>query len=302
MQGIIIKKDSVESYVFCIQDKQTYKVHAKGNIKKDLKPKVGDNVEFELLDDGYGYIVKINQRKNQLDRPKIANVDQVLVVTALYEPLFASFLLNKYIMMLETEKIKPILIFTKIDLLKKTSYFDQVMHKINWYQKMNYDVLIINNKDSKENKQKVLGKLKQSLENKISVFTGQTGAGKSTTLNNFLPIKDQIKTNEISKNLNRGRHTTTSIQLYYLDDDIFIADTPGFSAFDLNNIDIEHILYSWEVFRPYLNKCKFIDCSHTHELNCAVKQAVENHLVPSFIYNDYVKVFIEMKQRKENKY
>ncbi|MBY7704324.1 GTPase RsgA [Vibrio harveyi] len=131
MKGIIIKKDSVESYVFCNENKQTYKVHAKGNVKKELKPKIGDFVDFDILDDGYGYIVKIDERKNELHRPKIANVDQVLIVTALYEPLFASFLLNKYIMMLETEKIKPILIFTKIDLLKQTKYYDEVMHKIN---------------------------------------------------------------------------------------------------------------------------------------------------------------------------
>ncbi|UWD34741.1 ribosome small subunit-dependent GTPase A [Mycoplasma cottewii] len=302
MKGIIIKKDSVESYVFCNENKQTYKVHAKGNVKKELKPKIGDFVDFDILDDGYGYIVKIHERKNELHRPKIANVDQVLIVTALYEPLFASFLLNKYIMMLETEKIKPILIFTKIDLLKQTKYYDEVIHKINWYEKMGYEVLIINNKDSDEDKKKVLDRLKVILEDKISVFTGQTGAGKSTTLNNFLSIENQIKTNEISKNLNRGRHTTTNIQLYFLDKNIFIADTPGFSAFDLNNIDIEHILYSWETFRPYLNKCKFIDCTHTHETKCSVKQAVAEHLVPTFIYNDYVKVFVEMKEKKESRY
>ncbi|ABC01369.1 ribosome small subunit-dependent GTPase A [Mycoplasma capricolum] len=300
MQGILVKKDSNESYVF--YENKIYKVYAKGNLKKELKPKVGDVVEFSILEDGYGYIKEIKPRKNSLDRPKIANVDQVLIVTALYEPLFSSFLLNKYIMMLETLKIKPILIFTKVDLLKESSYYQEVMHKINWYEKMHYQVLIINNKDNLENKNTIILKLKELLKNKISVFTGQTGAGKSTTLNNFLDINKQIKTNEISKKLNRGKHTTTSIQLYNLENNIFIADTPGFSAFDLNNIDIEHILYSWETFIPFLNKCKFVDCTHTHETKCVVKKAVAEHLLPTFIYNDYVKVYEELKQNRKNKY
>ncbi|WP_026389154.1 ribosome small subunit-dependent GTPase A [[Acholeplasma] multilocale] len=295
MKGIIIKIDSSISLV--LSEGKIFEAQAKGNLKRENKPCVGDFVVCEMIDEekGHVYITSIEERKTELYRPKIVNVDQVIIVTALYEPLFASYILNKYIAMLEVKNIKPVLVFTKKDLLVETKYYDEVWAKIEEYSKIGYEVIIMDNTNPQKDQ---LDRLKDILENKISVFTGQTGAGKSSTLNNFLEMEEQIKTQEISKNLNRGRHTTTSVELYNLPENILIADTPGFSSFDLQDIEIEDILYSFKILSQYRNMCKFVDCKHINEIKCAVKDAVKDGEVPSFIYNDYVKMYEELKNRR----
>ncbi|KAF5295769.1 hypothetical protein FQA39_LY12942 [Lamprigera yunnana] len=229
--------------------------------KKTVNLMVGDIVVIEVIDQDQkqGNIIDIEPRKNELYRPKIANVDQVIIITSLYNPIFASFILNKYIMKIDINKIKPILVFTKYDLLKAS-------------------------KDD-EGKTKALESLKELVANKISVFAGQTGAGKSSTLNNFMDVDKQIRTNEISFALNRGKHTTTSIELYQLENKALIADTPGFSSF------IE-----------FINKCKYMNCAHISENDCAVKEAIASKTFPEFIYDDYVKVSKELEKTKKEKY
>ncbi|AUF83392.1 ribosome small subunit-dependent GTPase A [Mesoplasma syrphidae] len=295
MNGVIIKIDSSTSYV--LYNDIIYTAHAKGNLKKDSKPCVGDFVIFDVIDEVNKIIniIKIQERKTELYRPKIANVDQVVIVTSLLEPLFASYILNKYIAMLEIKQIQPILVFTKMDLLIESNKHLEVWEKISNYQTHQYRVLIVNNNAPE---QSTLDELKSILENKISVFTGQTGAGKSSTLNNFLIHKEKIKTQEISKNLNRGKHTTTAVELYKLPKNILIADTPGFSSFELQDIEIEDLLFNFSFFKKYRNQCKFTNCQHINELKCAVKDAVANSELPQFIYDDYLKMIEEIKNRK----
>ncbi|WP_031542054.1 ribosome small subunit-dependent GTPase A [Mesoplasma photuris] len=294
MQGIIIKIDSSLSYL--LSEGKIYQAKLKGNVKTKIKPLVGDSVTFEFLSGEESvYIVDIHKRTSELYRPKIANVNQVLIVTALYEPIFASYILNKYIAKLETKNIEAVLIFTKPDLLDQYSNKEEILEKINWYKKSLYNVIVLDNKNPDATE---VEKLNKTLQNKISVFVGQTGAGKSTTLNNFLHLNEQIKTQEISKNLNRGKHTTTLVQLYAIQNNILIADTPGFSSFDLNEIEIEDLIYGLKVFKPYLNKCKFIDCIHINENQCAIKDAVDQNVIAKFFYEDYVKMIDEVKSRK----
>lgn len=293
-KGIVIKIDSKKSFV--LSNNETYECDVKGSVIKDQKIFVGDKVKFELHDakEKKGIIVSIEPKRTMLHRPKIVNVDQVIIITAAKEPNLATYILNKYIAMLEVNHIKPILIFTKIDLLKDAD--QDILSKIKDYEKMDYLVFKISNREKMLVQFK---KLEKALENKISVFTGQTGAGKSTTLNHFLKLEEQIKTQEISQALNRGKHTTTATQLYSLNKNILIADTPGFSSFDLREIEIEDLLYNLKFLKPYLNKCRFRNCIHYSETNCAVKEAVTSKKIPQFIYDDYCKMIDELKIRKE---
>ncbi|ASZ08978.1 ribosome small subunit-dependent GTPase A [Mesoplasma chauliocola] len=296
MRGKIVQIDSNVSYVLT-EEGQIYEVFIKGNIKKDTKPLVGDNVEFELIDNLKGNIISIEERTNEIYRPKISNVDQVIIVTSLYEPLFASYILNKYIFMIEAKKIKPILLFTKVELLNKTKVYDEIMKKITFYKEFGFDVVILDNIKNVTYKTEI-SDLRNKLEDKVSYFTGQTGAGKSTTLNNYL--KDhQIRTNEISLKLNRGKHTTTNVKIYNLPKNILIADTPGFSSFELVHLKIEDILRSSSILSKFSENCKFADCNHIHESKCGIKEAVAQNKIPDFIYEDYKKVYDEISSRKE---
>ncbi|WP_106078825.1 ribosome small subunit-dependent GTPase A [Mesoplasma coleopterae] len=295
MNGKIIQIDSNISFVLT-KDNKVYEVFIKGNVKKETKPLVGDDVEFEFIEESKGNITKIMPRKNEIYRPRIANVDQVIIVTSLFEPLFASYILNKYIFMIEAKKIKPILLFTKNELLNKTKFYDEVMQKVNSYKDIGYEVFILDNIENvKYNKE--IKNLRLKLVDKVSFFTGQTGAGKSTTLNNYL-VDHQIKTNEISLKLNRGKHTTTNVKIYNLPDNILIADTPGFSSFELVNLEVENILRTSKILNKFNSNCKFIDCIHIHEKKCGVKDAVEANDIPLFIYEDYKKIYEEISNRK----
>ncbi|ATI73864.1 ribosome small subunit-dependent GTPase A [Mesoplasma florum] len=295
MKGKIIQIDSNVSFVLT-EEQKIYEVFIKGNVKKEIKPLVGDDVEFELIENEKGNITKILSRKNEIYRPRIANVDQVIIVTSLFEPLFASYILNKYIFMIEAKKIKPILLFTKNELLVKTKYYDEVTNKINSYKELGYEIVVLDNIENK-NYLNEIDNLRKKMIDKVSFFTGQTGAGKSTTLNNYL-FQYQIKTNEISLKLNRGKHTTTNVKIYNLPDNILIADTPGFSSFELVNLEIEDILRTSKILNNFNNHCKFIDCIHIHEKKCGVKEAVEQNKIPDFIYEDYKKIYEEISNRK----
>jgi len=291
MNGIILKIFSNTSIVYSFDDHQEYQSKIKGKFKfSKLTPLVGDHVEFDIIDNNEGYIGKIKERKNELYRPKIANVDQVVIVSALKEPNLSTYIINKYLAFLEVSKIKPILLFTKEDLVSKT---DPVWEIIKAYEKIGYWTLTLNNK--KDN-QVAIKSLEEKLVDQLSIFVGQTGAGKTSTLNNFLDFEE--RTQEISKALNRGKHTTTNVSLYHLKNNIFLADSPGFSSFEIKLKDYNDLAWSFQIFKKYLNQCQFNDCLHLKEKGCAIKKAVENQEIPEFLYNDYVKMMNELKEKK----
>src|SRR5699024_4859631 len=178
--------------------------------------------------------------------------------------------------------IRSIIVFTKVDLIKKD---DEIISKINDYKNAGFDVFKINNKQITSEDWKPFKKI---LRDTISVFTGQTGAGKSTTLNNLLPSIFQ-KTQEISKALGRGKHTTTTNELFEFENG-FIADTPGFSSFDLKNMTEVDLAQHYYTFNQY--SCKFNDCLHNSNNKniCGVYEAFENKEIPEFIFNDYIKL------------
>lgn len=257
--------------------------------KKNITPSCGDKVKIES-DDNKNYVIsEIFERKNYLVRPPLANLDQIIFVVSTCEPTPNLLLLDKFIAICEYKKIKPIIVITKIDL--KT--FNEI---VEIYQSAGITVYNVNNITG-EGCDKVLAEL----YGKVSAFTGNSGVGKSTLLNNILPELN-LETNEISKKLGRGKHTTRHVQLYKLDKGGYVADTPGFSTLETQKYDIiskEELASCFVEFNDYVDDCRFQDCSHTKEKGCAVIEAVNNGLIKKSRHESYLEMYEEAKQIKE---
>ncbi len=246
-----------------------YECKAKGVFRnKNITPLVGD---FVKIDSDKNLIIEILDRKNSLERPPLANIDQVIIVTSLVKPDFSDNLLDKMLAMLEYNKIKPIICFTKLDLLKNKSEYKKISK---YYKSLGYIVLTNQN----------LFKLKRLFKNKLTVLTGQSGAGKSTLMNK-LDKNLNLKTDEISHSLNRGKHTTRHTELFGLYKGK-VADTPGFSAFDLNSIERNKLKELFIEFNKF--KCKYKDCNHINEEGCLI---INNKNILKSRYNNYKKFY-----------
>lgn len=249
----------------------------RGKMRKDLTPVVGDHVEYEYIEGTYR-IHKVLPRKNRLLRPAIANVDQALIVTSLKDPDFSCHLLNRLILLVSISQVKPIICVTKMDLLE----IDESLQKqLDAYKNAGYTVLYSYPGSNDE-------QLKEVLKDKISVLCGQSGAGKSSLLNRLDPTFE-LRTQEISKALGRGKHTTRHCQLHQVVDG-WVADTPGFSSLDFTRLDTKHLDEDILDFQPYLHQCRFSDCQHLKEPDCAIKNAVEDGKINASMYEDYVQI------------
>lgn len=277
MEGIIIKNISNDYVVLCKNGEYTCK--PRGKFRNDkITPLVGDNV---IIDPDNKYILEIKKRRNMLIRPSVANIDQALIVSSVKEPNFSTNLLDKLLVIVTYNNIKPIICLTKLDLLNESELKEIDMY-IKYYSSLGYTV--VSNQDKKL--------IKELLKDKLTVITGQSGAGKSTLLN-MLDKSLELKTNAISKALGRGKHTTRHVELYNIDGGL-VVDTPGFSAIDLS--DIPNIAIRDNMIEMYenLSECKYRDCMHIKEDGCAVKRKVENGEILISRYNNY-KSFIERK-------
>lgn len=277
MEGIIVKNISNDYVVLCKNGEYTCK--PRGKFRNDkITPLVGDTV---VIDPDNKYILDIKPRKNMLIRPSVANIDQALIVTSVKEPDFSTNLLDKLLVVITYNNIEPIICLTKLDLLND-SELKEIKKYIEYYESIGYKVIL--NTDKK--------KLKDILKNKLTVITGQSGAGKSTLLNT-LDKNLELKTNEISKALGRGKHTTRHVELYHIYDGL-VVDTPGFSAIDLSDIPNIGIRDNMKEMYDNLDDCKYRDCMHIKEDGCAVKKKVETGEILQSRYNNY-KSFIERK-------
>ena len=270
MIGRIIKILSNDYTV--LSDDKLYICKVRGKFRNQkLTPLVGDVVKF---DEKKLYILEIFPRKNELIRPPSSNIDQVIIITSVKNPDFSSNLLDKLLVILEFNKIKPIICFTKLDLLNNEE-LDNINKYINYYKKY-YDVYL--NTD--------LENIKKIFKNKISVFTGQSGAGKSTLLNK-LDSNLNLKTDDISYALGRGKHTTRHVELISLFDGM-VADTPGFSSLEFNMSNME-IKDNFIDFDKYRSECEFRDCKHIKEEKCGIKEHVQNGDILKSRYENYIK-------------
>ena len=269
MQGRITKQISNQYTVEV--DGEKLVCNARGKFRNlGLSPVVGDIVEINL---DSKTIENINIRKNKLDRPVVANVDVALIVTSLKKPDLSLNLLDKLLTIVISNNIKPIIILTKIDLVNRNDL--KTYKKIFKYYKTLGIKVIPNTK---------LHKLKKLLKDKVVVLTGQTGAGKSTMLNK-LDKRLNIETKPISEALNRGVHTTRHTELYKIGK-MYMVDTPGFSALDVNILDVDKLQNAFGEFEKY--SCMYKDCTHNNESGCGVKRAVENGLILKSRYDNYI--------------
>ena len=257
-------------YTVELEDK-TLDCHARGKFRKEkITPLVGD---FCYVDEENHYILEIEPRKNVLERPTIANMDFALIVTSVKLPNLSLNLLDKTLSLMLINKIEPILCFTKLYLLNEEEQ-KQIDKIINYYKKCDYQVV----------KNTELDKIKRLLSGKQIVLTGQTGAGKSTLLNKLSPNL-HLKTDEISLALGRGKHTTRHVELFKIED-FFIADTPGFSALEIKEIEKEAIKESFKEFNQYT--CPFKNCFHDKEKECRIKEAVLKEEILLSRYQNYL--------------
>ena len=220
------------------------------------------------------YILKIYPRKNYLIRPNVSNIDNALIVTSVKNPNLDTYLLDKLLTIISYNNIEPIICFTKLDLLKGEER-KEIDKYIDYYKKTGYKVVTNENKDN----------LINIFKNKVTVLAGQSGAGKSSLLNKLNPSLN-LKTNDISYALNRGKHTTRHTELYELLDG-YIVDTPGFSQVDFTDMTKTDISHNMKDIFDNSHHCKYKDCMHIKEDNCYVKEQVENGNILKSRYENY---------------
>lgn len=270
------------------------RTRARGEFRKSgQKPLVGDFVDFESENDE-GLIWKIHPRENALVRPPVANIDVAVIVTALKEPNFTPNLLDRQLVALEAANVTPLIYFSKSDLLSPAE-FEQAMTVAETYRKIGYTVIL----PQPGAEDVAFAALQQALSHRVAVFMGQTGAGKSTLLNHLSPELG-LATGEVSKALSRGKHTTRQVTLIQVDDAL-IADTPGFSSYEVFDFPADELDNYFPEFVAYRQDCRFRGCLHLNEPGCAVKAAVSIGAIAESRYNSY-KAFYDLIKAQKPRY
>lgn len=254
--------------------------------KKGLRPLVGDKVEFRKASSDQGFIEKIKERKNELKRPYIANVDQVLVVVSPREPPPNYKLLDRLLVLSYFSNIlKSVVCVNKLDLDENTTY---EIKKI--YTNIGYDSLAVS-----ADQKKGLDNIRKLLKNKTSVLAGASGVGKSSLINALKP-GFSLKTDSVSKKTGRGKHTTKHVALYELEKGSYVGDTPGFSKLNFEGIDLKSLDKAFPDISEFAPYCKFNDCLHDKEPGCGVK-AVVGKKIYEYRYKNYLEFLEEIKER-----
>ncbi len=287
MTGKIVKGIAGFYYVHC-EDMGLFECKAKGNFRnKNIKPLVGDNVEFDIIDEEkfLGNITEVLPRNNYLLRPEVANVDQAVIIFAVKDPEPNINLLTRFLIRMEHEGVPTIICFNKEELVTENEcngireIFANSGCKIiftSTYEKTGLD------------------KLKSEIMGKTTVFAGPSGVGKSSTLNQIYDGK-LMATGDISEKIKRGKHTTRHSELFHICDNTYIMDTPGFTSLYLNEFDKDEIRFYFNEFAEFEGKCRFNGCVHVNEPGCAVKEAVDAGRIHKLRYDNYVGIYNELK-------
>lgn len=273
MQGRIVKIISNDYTVST--NNGIYVCKSRGKFRNmNITPLVGDFVDIDALNN---YVLEVKARKNELVRPPVSNIDQAFIIASVKHPNFDSILLDKLLCIIEFNNIKPIICFTKLDLLS-SSEIEKIEEYINYYKSIGYKVF----------KNTELDEIEKCFKGKVSVFTGQSGAGKSTLLNHLNP-DILLKTNEISYALGRGKHTTRHVELISVADGL-VADTPGFSALAFDSMTTADIRDNFIEFNQYRDLCKYKDCMHDKEdiSECYIKKCVNENKILKNRYENYL--------------
>ena len=300
MQGKIIGNIS-NMYKIKTEEKE-YNAYARGKFKnEEITPLVGDIVEISILSENQvsnneknnikidAVIERVLPRKNSLKRPKVANVDQIVFILSAKHPKPDLLMLDKQLAYAEFIGIEPIIIINKMDLADC-----EEIKKL--YTQVGYKTIIASAKE-------IIGidEIKENLRNKTSVFSGNSGVGKSSIINAIYGF-NKTEEGEISKKNKKGKNTTTDIKLYEIEENTFIADTPGFSSFEINEIESSELDKCFIEFKDRIKNCEFIGCTHIKEENCGIKEAVKNGEISEERYDRYCTIYEELKDKEKNKW
>lgn len=287
LNGIIIK--GIGGFYYVEAAGTVYECKAKGIFrKKKITPLAGDNVTITVRDNGENTVDEIHERKNFFVRPQVANVDLMLMVSSVVEPVVNTVIIDKMTVIAEKKGIEPVIAFTKSDLSDASALCDI-------YRRAGFETFCLGSNDDGE-----LEKIKALLSGKITFLTGNTGVGKSTLINKLSP-EMELATGEISDKLGRGRHTTRQAELFKLFGG-YVIDTPGFSSLDFlrcETIMKEELQYYFREFDGSLGQCMFPDCLHTCEKGCAVLEKVRDGEISSSRHASYVAMYNEIKDIKK---
>ena len=271
-------------------DGSVLRCRARGKFRKTgISPLVGDLVEVRLLEDGSGMVWEIGQRRNAFSRPAVANIDLMVMIASAAVPRTDPYLIDRMTAVAALKNCEAVVVFNKTDLASPGD-----MQHI--YERAGIRALSVSAETGEG-----IADLIPILRGKLSAFTGNSGVGKSSILNALDPAC-AISTGEISEKLGRGRHTTRHVELYQLSCGAQVVDTPGFSSFDSEELDLElkeHLAESFLEFRPFLDQCRFVGCSHTREKGCAVLQAVREGQISPSRHASYLRLWDELKDLKE---
>ena len=290
MQGKIVK--GIAGFYYVNVDGILYECKAKGVFRKDnRKPLVGDDVLLEVLDEEkkIGNVTELLPRKSELIRPAVANVDQGMVIFAMTSPAPNLNLLDRFLIMMDRQKLPCLICFNKMDLddgkLMETYR--------SAYEKSGHPLLFISAKEGTG-----LKELRAFLEGKTTTVAGPSGVGKSSLINHLLG-ETAMETGSLSAKIDRGKHTTRHSELLRIDQDSFIFDTPGFSSLEVMDLEKEELAEYYEEFVPFEKYCRFGGCSHVTEPVCGIRQAVETGEIPRIRYENYCQLYGELKNKRK---
>ncbi|MDE6434293.1 MAG: ribosome small subunit-dependent GTPase A [Lachnospiraceae bacterium] len=289
MNGKIIK--GIAGFYYVYSNQHIYECKARGSFRNQkVKPLVGDNVRISVLDDEkmLGNIDEILPRASELIRPAVANVDQALVVFAAAAPNPNFNLLDRFLIMMEKQKVPTVICFNKLDLVDETVYLNY--KKI--YEGSGYQVI-----SASTYEEHGMDVLKSVLRGKTTALAGPSGVGKSSIMNMLNPSAN-MDTGDISRKIERGKHTTRHSEIIPIEEDTYLTDTPGFSSIYFYDMEPEDLKIFYKEFEPYEPECRFGGCNHIGERQCGVKQAVENGQIASSRYGNYKLFFEELKNTK----
>ncbi|MBQ6873764.1 MAG: ribosome small subunit-dependent GTPase A [Clostridia bacterium] len=285
LDGIILK--GIGGFYYVKANDVVYECKAKGIFRKNrISPLAGDYVTITVRENGENTIDEIKERKNSLVRPQVANVDLMILVSSVIQPTANTLVMDKLIAIAEKKKIEPVIVFSKSDLA-------DCRELALTYRKAGFTVFTVAKEDTD------VDQIKALLKNKVTVFTGNTGVGKSTLINKISP-ELSLATGEISDKLGRGRHTTRQAELFPLFGG-YVIDTPGFSSLDFISNDVilkDDLQFYFREFEKSIGECQFVDCSHVCEKGCAVLERVKNGDIPESRHNSYVSIYNEIKDIK----
>lgn len=292
MKGRIVK--GIAGFYYVNSKETVYECKAKGLFRNNnIKPLVGDFVDMDIINEenAAGHIIEILPRKNMLIRPAVSNVDVIAIVQSVASPKPRPYLMDKYFINMQKYDIEFILIWTKSDLIN-----DEAVEYIDIYKQVGIRSFIVSDKAGAANEYDTL---MEFLKGKTTALAGVSGVGKSSLINKMCE-KERMEVGSLSKKIERGKHTTRHSEIFNIDKDTYIYDTPGFSSIELSEMDESDLENYYSEIYELSGNCKFNKCSHITEPNCKIKDALNCGKISKVRYDNYTKIYQELKEKRRH--